>query len=50
MVTIEELDEALWWTSRQLKRGNHWHRWIDALLDQRNEITGETPDENLEIT
>lgn len=50
MVTIEELDEALWWTSRQLKRDNHWHRWMDALLDQRNEITGETPDENLEIT
>lgn len=49
ITTLAEIDEALWWTSHQRKRDNHWRRWMDALLDQRNEITGGTPHENQEI-
>lgn len=49
ITTLAEIDEALWWTSHQRNRDNHWHRWMDALLDKRNEITGGIPHENQEI-
>lgn len=38
-VTIDEIDEALWWTSHQHNRDTHWHRWINALLDARLDLT-----------
>ena len=42
VVTLEEIDEALWWTSHQRKRDNQWRRWCDALLDARLDLTKET--------
>lgn len=48
IVTVEEIDEALWWTSHQRRRDHQWRRWCDALLDARNEITGATPYDNQE--
>ena len=41
--TVEEIDEALWWTCHQPKRDKTWQRWINALLDARLDITKETP-------
>jgi hypothetical protein len=38
MVTVEEIDEALHHTSKARHRNQHWQRWADALLDQRNLI------------
>lgn len=43
IVTVEEIDEALWWTSHQRRRDNQWRRWCDALLDARLEVTKENP-------
>jgi len=34
-VTVEEIDEALTHTANARNRDEHWHRWADALLDQR---------------
>ena len=42
IVTIDEIDEALWWTCHQRKRDRQWQRWVDALLDARLELTKET--------
>lgn len=38
ITSVEEVDEALWWSTHQHKRDHHWQRWIDALLDERNRI------------
>ena len=35
IVTVEEIDEALTHTANARNRDEHWHRWADALLDQR---------------
>lgn len=35
ITTVDEIDEAILHASRNPRRDNHWHRWIDALLDQR---------------
>lgn len=40
-VTLAEIDEALWWSTHQRNRDGHWHRWIDALLDARLDLTKE---------
>jgi hypothetical protein len=42
IITLDEIDEALWWTSHQRDRNAQWHRWLDALLDARLELTKET--------
>jgi len=42
IVSVEEIDEALWWTSHQRHRDAQWRRWCDALLDKRLELTRET--------
>lgn len=42
IVTLDEVDEALWWTSHQRDRNAQWRRWLDALLDARLELTKET--------
>lgn len=39
IVSLDEIDEALWWTSHQRERNSQWHRWLDALLDERNRLT-----------
>lgn len=38
IVTVDEIDEALHHTSLAAHRDDNWHRWADALLDQRNRI------------
>ena len=38
MVTVDEIDEALLHTSLSANRDDNWHRWADALLDQRNRL------------
>lgn len=35
---LEDIDEALRYTSMVGPRDEHWHRWLDALLDQRNNL------------
>jgi hypothetical protein len=41
MISVEEIDEALLYTSLNQNRDEHWHRWTDGLLDQRNSISRE---------
>ena len=43
ITTLEEIDEALLHTSLSADRSEHWHRWADALLDQRNRIARSGP-------
>lgn len=43
ITTLEEIDEALLHTSLTAERNEHWHRWADALLDQRNCIARSGP-------
>jgi hypothetical protein len=43
IVTVEDIDEALVYTSLNTKRDDDWHRWADALLDQRNRIARSGP-------
>ena len=43
ITTLEEIDEALLHTSLSTERNEHWHRWADALLDQRNRIARSGP-------
>ena len=38
IVDLADIDEALMWTSMTGPRDEHWHRWLDALLDQRNRL------------
>ena len=39
IVTVDEIDEALWWVVLTAPRDRHYERIIDALLDQRNRIS-----------
>jgi hypothetical protein len=41
ITTVDEIDEALWWTTQARPRNDQWHRWVDALLDQRLRIAKE---------
>ena len=43
IVTVEDIDEALLHTSLNAQRDDNWHRWADALLDQRNRIARSGP-------
>ena len=43
ITSVEEIDEALWWSTHQHKRDHHWRKWIDALLDERNRIARQDP-------
>ena len=43
ITTLEEIDEALLHTSMAQERNEHWRRWADALLDQRNRIARSGP-------
>lgn len=38
IVDVSDIDEALAHTSLVQHRDEHWHRWADALLDQRNRL------------
>jgi hypothetical protein len=38
ITTVAEIDEALLHTSLARTRNEHWQRWADALLDQRNRL------------
>jgi hypothetical protein len=42
IVSIEEIDEALKHTAQAQERNEHWQRWLDALLDERNRIAAQT--------
>lgn len=43
IVTVEDIDEALVYTSLNARRDDNWRRWADALLDQRNRIARSGP-------
>jgi hypothetical protein len=43
IVTLADIDEALVYTSLNAQRDDNWHRWADALLDQRNRIARSGP-------
>jgi len=43
MLDVADIDEALTHTSRVSNRDDNWHRWADALLDQRNRIARSGP-------
>jgi hypothetical protein len=43
IVSLDEIDEALVYTSLNPKRDEHWRRWTDGLLDQRNRIARSGP-------
>jgi hypothetical protein len=34
-IRIDEIDEAIRWSSLTLKRGDTYTQWVDHLLDQR---------------
>ena len=38
IVTVDEIDEALWWVTITAPRDRHYGRIVDALLDQRNRL------------
>ena len=38
IVTVDEIDEALWWVIISAPRDQHYGRIIDALLDERNRL------------
>jgi hypothetical protein len=42
IASVDEIDEALWWTSHHKERTKHWYRWTDALLDERLRIAKES--------
>ena len=39
IVTVGEIDEALWWVVISCPRDAHYGRIVDALLDQRNRVS-----------
>ena len=43
IIDVADIDEALTHTSRVANRDDNWHRWADALLDQRNRIARSGP-------
>ena len=43
MISVEDIDEALVYTSLNTRRDDNWRRWADALLDQRNRIARSGP-------
>lgn len=43
ITTLEDIDEALLHTSLTHERNEHWHKWADALLDERNRIARSGP-------
>ena len=43
LIDVADIDEALTHTSRVANRDDDWHRWADALLDQRNRIARSGP-------
>ncbi len=43
IVTVQDIDEALVYTSLNAHRDDNWRRWADALLDQRNRIARSGP-------
>jgi len=43
IINVADIDEALTHTSRVANRDDNWHRWADALLDQRNRIARSGP-------
>ena len=43
IVSVEEIDEALVYTSLNPKRDEHWRKWTDGLLDERNRIARSGP-------
>jgi hypothetical protein len=50
MTTLEEIDEALLHTSLAAERNEHWHRWADGLLDERNRIARSGPRREMRVT
>lgn len=39
IISVDEIDEALWWVVLTAPRDRHYGRIVDALLDQRNRIS-----------
>ena len=40
---LDDIDEALHYTSRALERNDQWWRWADHLLDERNRVARSGP-------
>lgn len=49
MISVEEIDEALLHTSLNNRRDEHWRRWTDGLLDQRNRIARKGPNRETRV-
>jgi len=45
IVTVDEIDEALWWVTITAPRDRHYGRIVDALLDQRNRLRTDLQDQ-----
>lgn len=43
IIDVADIDEALRHTALVENRNEHWHRWADALLDQRNRLARSGP-------
>ena len=39
IVSVDEIDEALWWVVLTAPRDEHYARIVDSLLDQRNRVS-----------
>ena len=39
IITVEEIDEAIWWVLTTAPQGVDYMRIVDALLDQRNRVS-----------
>lgn len=45
IVTTEEIDEAIWWVLLTAPRNIDHMKIVDALLDQRNQLSADQPDQ-----
>ena len=49
IIDVADIDEALAHTSLVANRDDNWHRWADALLDQRNRIARQGPNRETRV-
>jgi hypothetical protein len=49
ITTLADIDEALLHTSLAVERDEHWHRWADGLLDERNRIARSGPRREMRV-
>lgn len=44
--TVDEIDEAIWWVLMTAPRNIDYMKIVDALLDQRNQVSAGAPSVN----